>query len=83
MQWKKIFRQGILTAGILLWISVMGPEIYVDTGAGCLVDADGNALTREETEQLLDKWFYHSEEKGELQYEITYRSKLLEWLNQQ
>ena len=81
MQWKKLFRQGMLMAGILLWIGIMGPEIYVDTGAGCLVDADGNALTSEEAEQLLDQWFYHSGEE-EQQYELTYRSRMLEWLNQ-
>ena len=39
----------VLMAGILLWIGILGPEIYVEQGTGCLTDENGRALTKEET----------------------------------
>lgn len=64
MKWSRIWRQWFMMAGILLWIGILGPEIYVEQGTGCLTDENGRALTKEETEQLLEEWFY-TEEKTE------------------
>ena len=49
-------------------------------GTGCLTDGSGRALTKEETEQLLEEWFYTEEKDREPQHEIVYRSLLAEWL---
>ena len=37
-------------------------------------------MTKEETEQLLEEWFYTEEKDREPQHEIVYRSLLAEWL---
>lgn len=80
MKWSMIWRQWLMMAGILLWIGILGPEIYVGQGTGCLTDENGRALTKEETEQLLEEWFYTEEKDREPQHEIVYRSLLAEWL---
>ena len=80
MQRRRIWKQWLMMAGILLWLGILGPEIYVEQGTGCLANEEGRALTKEETEQLLEKWFYSDDKDMESQYEITYRSMLVEWL---
>ena len=47
-----------MMAGILLWIGILGPEIYVEQGTGCLTEGNGRAFTIEETEKLLEECFY-------------------------
>lgn len=78
MQWKNTAKQFIMAAGILLWLGIMGPDVYMDAGIGCLTDEDGRALTREETQAFLEAWFY-SEDAG---CEVAYRSLLVDWLTQ-
>ena len=80
MQWKKTLKQCLLMAGILLWIGVTGPEIYIDSGIGCLVDENGEALTKEETEQLLETWFYNTKEEQSDEVQIVYKSMFMQWL---
>ena len=58
---------------------------YIGTGDICrtgnrMTDENGRALTKEETEQLLEEWFYTEEKDREPQHEIVYRSLLAEWL---
>lgn len=80
MKCRKTWKQWFMMAGILLWIGILGPEIYVGQGTGCLTDENGRALTKEETEQLLEEWFYAEEKDMEPQHEIVYKSLLAEWL---
>ena len=68
MQWKKIkemARQFLLAAGILLWIGVTGPEIYVEAGLGCLMDQEGRKMTRQEAEAFLEEFFYNRDNAEE------------------
>ena len=80
MHFKKMIKQCLLMAGIFLWIGVMGPEIYVDGSMGCLMDENGKALAKEETEELLEKWFYSTQEEQGEKPVIVYKSVLLERL---
>lgn len=68
-------KQFLFLTGILVWIGVTGPDVYADTGLGCLTDETGRILDEEETKNFLDKFFYSEED-----VDITYKSKLLEWL---
>ncbi len=71
-KWKNI----ITTLSILLWIGVIGPELFIDPKMGCFVNEEGEALTEEEARQLYDELYLH--EDGEVQ--IIFRSKIWEWM---
>lgn len=67
-----------LMTGILLWIGAVSPEIFIEGGMGCIKDADGKDLTKQEAQALLEDILY-----GELAGDedtIVYKSKLLEWI---
>lgn len=67
-----------LMTGILLWIGAVSPEIFIEGGMGCIKDADGKDLTKQEAQELLEDILY-----GELAGDedtIVYKSKLLEWI---
>ncbi len=72
-KWKNI----ITTLGILLWIGVISPELFIDPQMGCFVNEDGEALTEEEARQLYDELYL--QEDGQVQ--IIFRSKLWEWIS--
>ena len=58
--------------------------IGVDLGTSAvkllLMDENGKALTKEETEELLEKWFYSTQEEQGEKPVIVYKSVLLERL---
>lgn len=76
---REITKQFVLTAGILLWIGALSPEIFIETGLGCLADKNGREITTQEAEAFLETFFY-SDENGEEEIPIEYKSLLLEWL---
>ena len=64
--------------GILLWIGAVRPEIFVEGGMGCIKDENGEDLTRQEAQALLEDILY-----GEVPMDenvIVYKSKILEWI---
>lgn len=64
--------------GILLWIGAVSPEIFVESGMGCIKDENGEDLTRQEAQALLEDILY-----GEVPMDenvIVYKSKILEWI---
>lgn len=64
--------------GILLWIGAVSPEIFVEGGMGCIKDENGEDLTRQEAQALLEDILY-----GEVSMDenvIVYKSKILEWI---
>ncbi|MBQ3163607.1 MAG: hypothetical protein IJC02_03580 [Lachnospiraceae bacterium] len=64
--------------GILLWIGAVSPEIFVEGGMGCIKDENGEDLTRQEAQALLEDILY-----GEVPMDenvIVYKSKILEWI---
>ena len=66
----------ITSLGIVLWIGVISPEIFVDPAMGCFVSEDGETLTEDEARQLFEDLFL--EEEGQVQ--IQFRSKIWEWI---
>ena len=58
--------------------------VGVDLGTSAvkllLMDENGKALTKEETEELLEKWFYSTQEEQGEKPVIVYKSVLLERL---
>lgn len=68
----------VTMAGILLWIGAVSPEIFIETGMGCIKDADGKELTRQEASALLDEILYG--DVSEEESTIVYKSKIQEWI---
>ena len=65
-------------AGILLWIGAVSPEIFVEGGMGCIKDVNGEELTRQEAQALLEELLYGDLPEQEMT--IVYKSKILEWI---
>lgn len=65
-------------AGILLWIGAVSPEIFVEGGMGCIKDVNGEELTRQEAQALLEELLYGDLPDQEMT--IVYKSKILEWI---
>lgn len=65
-------------AGILLWIGAVSPEIFIEGGMGCIKDENGQELTRQEAQALLEDILYG--EMTEEENTIVYKSKILEWI---
>ena len=63
-------------AGILLWIGAVSPEIFVEGGMGCIKDVNGEELTRQEAQALLEELLYGDLPEQEMT--IVYKSKILE-----
>ena len=57
---KKLF-QFIIMTGIVLWIGIISPEIFIDAGTGCVTDENGNNISREEAREILEKIFGYDE----------------------
>ena len=76
---KELLKQLVLMAGILLWIGALSPEIFVETGLGCLADENGKEITGQEAEAFLETFFYSGENDDE-EITVEYKSLLLEWL---
>ncbi len=68
----------VTMAGILLWIGAVSPEIFIETGMGCIKDANGKELTRQEASALLDEILYG--DVSEEESTIVYKSKIQEWI---
>ena len=65
-------------SGILLWIGAVSPEIFVEGGMGCIKDVNGEELTRQEAQALLEELLYGDLPEQEMT--IVYKSKILEWI---
>ncbi len=70
-KWKNV----ITAFGLVLWIGLISPEIFVDPAMGCFVNEEGEALTEDEAKQLFEELFL--QEDGQIQ--IIFRSKIWEW----
>lgn len=57
-------RNLMLMLGAVLWIGALSPEIFVDAGAGCIFDEEGNALDREAAQEFMESYFYGSDKDG-------------------
>lgn len=77
-QSKERIRKCILTMGLFVWIGLIGPELLLQQGMGCLDRKDGKEITNEDISLVLDTLL--KREQLEDMPEIEYKSKILEWL---
>lgn len=69
-------KKWLICAGIL-WL-LLCPEIYTQDGFSCLERTDGRKISKEEAQELWHDLLFEDEK-----IDLTYRSKLLEWLQEQ
>lgn len=72
---KERIKQIVLTMGIVLWIGVICPEIFIENGMGCLADENGEEISWEEASFLLGEVF---EKEADTKVKLIYKSRLLE-----
>lgn len=80
---KKRIRDLAAALGVVLWVGILGPEIFVSPGTGCIVDENGEALSAEDARDLMERYFYGScdaDGEEEAEVDITYKIALLELL---
>lgn len=71
-------RQWMLTLSVVLWMGLLNPELFMQTGLGCLERKDGKEITKEEVQMVWES--FAQSNKQEQQVTVVYKSKLLEWL---
>ena len=77
--WKKYFRNLLMILGVVLWVGALSPEIFVNSGTGCILDENGEELTAEEKE-FMESYFYRDTEKEEeAAVKLKYKFALLEF----
>ena len=79
---KNRFLKNVLAAlGVVLWVGALSPEILVNPGIGCILDADGRELTVEDAEDFMEAYFYGDAGSDEgTKVEIKYKLAFLELL---
>lgn len=86
---KKILRKNltknlkkILAAfGVVLWVGALSPEIFIQSGLGCILDENGKELSAEDAEQFMEAYFYRNMDrnaKEDATVKIQYKFALLE-----
>ena len=75
---KRLF-QIIIMTGVVLWIGIISPEIFIDAGTGCVADENGRNISREEAREVLEKIFWYDEVSDlDDDTEILFKYKLFE-----
>lgn len=76
---KNKFFQLMIMTGIVLWIGIISPEIFIDAGTGCLADENGNSISRKEAAKVLENYFLNSENRDfNDDVEVVFKFKLFE-----
>lgn len=75
--WKAC-KQWVLAFAIILWMGLLSPELFMQTGLGCLEREDGKEITQEEAQRVWESLVQFTEQEQEVT--VVYKSKLLEWL---
>ena len=81
--WKqrKQIKNLAVVLGVVLWVGILGPEIFVKSGPGCIVDDNGEALTTEDAKDFMELYFYgnaNQEDEQEAAVRVKYKLALLE-----
>lgn len=78
---KTHLKNALAALGVVLWVGTLSPEIFVKPGAGCVLDENGNELSKDEAEAFMEAYFYagNDETDGE-KVRIKYKFALLEWI---
>jgi len=85
--WKKYLKNILMVSGVVLWVGALSPEIFIQTGPGCILDENGEELSAKDAEAFMESYFYRnsdknfdedSDENANTQVEIQYKFALLE-----
>lgn len=71
-------RNKIMLLGAVLWIGALSPEIFIDPALGCVFDADGDELGKEEAHEFMEAYFYGGKEA---EPELKFKFGILELFN--
>lgn len=71
-------KQWVLALVIVLWMGLLNPELFMQTGLGCLEREDGKEISQEEVQMVWESFAQITEKEQE--FTVVYKSKLLEWL---
>lgn len=78
---KTCVKNALASLGVILWVGALSPEIFVKSGAGCILDENGQELSMEDAEAFMEAYFYAGKGKAdEEKVTIKYKSALLEWI---
>lgn len=67
--------------GVVLWVGALSPEIFIQSGLGCILDENGKELSAEDAEQFMEAYFYRNMDrnaKEDATVKIQYKFALLE-----
>ena len=73
---KRNFVTLAMILGAVLWVGALSPEIFTKSGAGCILDENGNELTVQEAEDFMEQYFYGDMDDT---VEIKYKFALLKF----
>lgn len=67
--------------GVVLWVGILGPEIFMKSGTGCILDENGKELTAEDARNFMEQYFYGGGKDGggEAVVNIKYKLALMEF----
>ncbi|MFG6368042.1 MAG: hypothetical protein K1W16_06375 [Lachnospiraceae bacterium] len=77
--WKKYFRKFLMISGVVLWVGALSPEIFINSGIGCILDENGEELTADEAKEFMESYFYSDIEQEEEAVKLKYKLALLEF----
>lgn len=72
-------RNMILLIGAVLWIGALSPEIFINPAIGCIFDAEGGELDKEEARKFMEAYFYGGS-GGQDEPELRFKFGILELL---
>ena len=75
--WKNNIKNILMAFGVVLWVGALSPEIFVQSGLGCILDENGEELSAEDAKEFMESYFY---ENSDTSVEVKYKFELLEWL---
>lgn len=77
---KKYLKNALMALGVVLWVGALSPEIFVNSGIGCILDENGEELTAEEAKEFMESYFYgDTKEEEESAVKVKYKLALLEF----
>jgi len=71
-------KQWVFAFAIVLWMGLLNPELFMQTGLGCLEREDGKEISQEEARMVWESFTQFAEKEQE--FTVVYKSRLLEWL---
>ena len=75
--WKRYLRDLLMVFGVVLWVGALSPEIFMQSGVGCILDENGEELTAEDAQEFMEANFYGDSDK-DTTVEIRYKFAFME-----